>query len=78
MYDEKYTQGISGWMRAYLPRFRLSLLKRKPRLFSTLIMAILRRRLFNDKRLLSLDYGFSAACNLKCEHCFSTGLRNTG
>jgi len=72
-YDNSY-RGLAGWVKAYIPRFRKGLLARKPLLFLNLAKAIVSRRLFNDKKVLSLDYGFSAACNLKCRHCFSTSF----
>jgi len=74
MYSARYTKGLSGWVRAFLPRFRRRMLTRKPRLFFNLARVIIRRRLFSDCRVLSLDYGYSASCNLKCKHCFSTAF----
>ena len=67
-------EGLLGWTRAYLPRFRRGLLTRKPLLFFNLVKAIAFRRLFNSRKVLSLDYGFTAACNLSCKHCFSTAF----
>ena len=74
MYNASYAEGLLGWIRAFSPRFRKGLLTRKPRLFFNLARAIMRRRLYNDHRIMSLDYGYIAACNLKCKHCFSTAF----
>lgn len=50
----------------------------KPRLFARLAGAVIKSTVFRRPPLRYVDFAIDFACNLRCEHCFATALRQPG
>jgi len=62
--------------RKYLLNFRYAFRPKKPLLIFRLIITFLGIVLFGRKPLRYVDFAIGYACNLKCEHCFATALKD--
>ncbi len=58
--------------------FRYAFRPRKPRLVARLAAAVLRSKVFGRPPLRYVDFAIGFDCNLHCEHCFATSLRQPG
>lgn len=58
--------------------FRTAFRPRKPVLVARLAKAVIRSRLTRRPFLRYVDFAVDFSCNLRCEHCFATGLVQSG
>lgn len=62
----------------FLLNFKYAFRPRKPRLVLRLALALFQSKVLNRPPLRYVDFAIDFTCNLHCEHCFATALRQPG
>ncbi len=59
----------------FVLNFKYAFRPRKPLLIARLVWAVIRSSIFRRPPLRYVDFAVNFACNLRCEHCFATALK---